>query len=145
MIDKITLNALTEALEDEYRARATYRKIIERFGAVRPFVNIVEAEDRHVTALLRQFRRLGHPPPPDAWHDRVHAPASLAEACTEGVQAEIENQALYARLLDLVQDDEIRRVMQRLQAASRDRHLPAFRRCIQRYAPDPVSANSASR
>jgi len=29
--------ALTEALENEYKARATYRKVIETFGRVRPF------------------------------------------------------------------------------------------------------------
>jgi rubrerythrin len=141
MTDERTLKALKEALEDEYHARATYRKVIARFGAMQPFVNIVEAEDRHVTALLRQFRRLGHPPPPDTWQDRVRAPASLAEACAEGVQAETENQALYARLLDQVQDGDVRRIMQRLQAASRDRHLPAFRRCVRRHASDPVPAN----
>lgn len=40
-----------EALDDEYKARATYRKVIEAFGPVRPFVNIVEAEDRHAEAI----------------------------------------------------------------------------------------------
>jgi len=63
MADRTTIDALTEALEDEYRARATYRKVIECFGPMRPFVNIVEAENRHVAALLRQFRRLGAQPP----------------------------------------------------------------------------------
>jgi hypothetical protein len=53
-----TLQALSEALDDEYRARATYRKVIERFGPVRPFVNIVDTENRHVGALVRQFQRL---------------------------------------------------------------------------------------
>jgi hypothetical protein len=39
-----TIEALREVLEDEYRARATYRAVIERFGPVQPFVNILEAE-----------------------------------------------------------------------------------------------------
>ena len=129
-----TLAALSEALVDEYRARATYRKVIERFGPVRPFVNIIEAENRHIAALLRQFQRLHAPPPVDVWQDRVTAPASLAQACAAGIQAEIENEALYARLLDQVEEPEVRSVMLRLQAASRERHLPAFRRCAQRYA-----------
>ena len=63
MTDRRTIEALSEALDDEYKARATYRKVIECFGPVRPFVNIVEAEDRHVAALLAQFRRLGATPP----------------------------------------------------------------------------------
>jgi len=33
-------------------------------------------------------------------------------------------------LLDLVTDAEARAVMQRLREASRQRHLPAFRRCL---------------
>ena len=125
---------MSEALDDEYRARATYRKVIEVFGPVRPFVNIVEAEDRHVAALLRQFRRLGAPPPPDVWQGRVKAPGSLGEACAQAVRAEVENHALYSKLLGHVTDPVIRSVMLRLQRASRERHLPAFRRCLARLA-----------
>jgi H+-transporting ATPase len=69
-----TLAALSEALDDEYRARATYSKVIEHFGPVRPFVNIVQAEDRHIAALLRQFERFGARSTADAWQDRVMAP-----------------------------------------------------------------------
>lgn len=53
-----TLEASSEALDDKYRARATYRKVIERFGSMRPFVDIVGAENRHVGALVWQFQRL---------------------------------------------------------------------------------------
>jgi rubrerythrin len=144
MSSEQTLEALSEALDDEYRARAIYRKVIERFGPVRPFVNIVEAENRHIVALLRQFQRFHAPPPADTWRDRVKAPDSLAQACAAGVEAEIENEALYARLLDRVTDARARAVMQRLQAASRDHHLPAFRRCLQRYAASASGAESAA-
>jgi hypothetical protein len=37
---------LMAALDDEYQARATYAQVLEDFGDVRPFSNIVEAEDR---------------------------------------------------------------------------------------------------
>ncbi len=131
--------ALSEALDDEHRARATYRKVIERFGPVRPFANIDEAEERHIAALLRQFERFGARPPADTWQDRITAPDSLAQACAAGVEAEIENEALYARLLDRATDPGARPVMQRLQAASRERHLPAFRRCLARQAGPPGS------
>ncbi len=107
MTEPTTINALSKAIEDEYRARATYRKVIERFGPVRPFVNIVEAENRHVEALLRQFARLRVEPTADTWPDRVSAPASLAETCAAGVKAEIENDALYARLLNQVSDPQV--------------------------------------
>lgn len=138
------LAALSEALDDEYRARATYTKVIERFGSVRPSINIVEAENRHIAALLRQLQRLGAAPPTDAWPDWVDAPASLTQACADGVQAEIDNEALYTRLLERVTDPEVRKVMLRLQAASRERHLPAFRRGVQRYATPPSASRQAT-
>ena len=39
--DRATVAALTEALQDEYHARATYRRVLDAFGPVRPFI-IVE-------------------------------------------------------------------------------------------------------
>jgi hypothetical protein len=132
MTDLQTIQALSEALEDEYKARAAYRMVIERFGPVRPFVNIAEAEDRHIEALLAQFRRLGEDPPQDTWPERVTAPGSLAEACADAIGAEIENDAMYTRLLGQVTDTGVREVMLRLQTASRTHHLPAFQRCLAR-------------
>jgi rubrerythrin len=131
-LDAKTIEALREALDDEYKARATYRKVIEAFGSVRPFVNIVEAEDRHVKALLALFDRFGVEPPPDSWPRRAAAPRTLADACRAGVEAEIENEALYARLLQQINEPAVLIVMKRLQRASQTRHLPAFRRCLQR-------------
>jgi rubrerythrin len=132
MTDRRTIEALSEALDDEYKARATYRKVIECFGPVRPFVNIVEAEDRHVHALLTQFHRLGETPPADSWPERVKAPDSIEQACANAVQAEIENDAMYTRLLSEVNDAQVHSVLLRLQEASRNQHLPAFRRCLDR-------------
>jgi rubrerythrin len=124
--------SLNEALDDEYKARATYRAVIERFGEVRPFINIVEAEGRHIQALLAIYERRGVEPPGDSWTGRVEAPASLEAACQAAVEAERENDAMYRRLLSVVEDPDIRAVMARLQEASRDRHLPAFERCVRR-------------
>ncbi|MBG0797469.1 DUF2202 domain-containing protein [Methylocystis sp. L43] len=131
-VDEKTIGALREALDDEYKARATYQGVIDRFGPVRPFVNIIEAEERHANALLRLFERFGIEPPKDRWAGQVPAPSSLAEACKAGVEAEIENAAMYARLLAQVSDANVRDVLTRLQQASQQRHLPAFRRCAER-------------
>jgi hypothetical protein len=65
MSTKQSLEVLSEVLDDEYRARAIYRKVIGRFGTVRPFVNIVEAENQHIAELLRQFQGFHAPPPAD--------------------------------------------------------------------------------
>jgi rubrerythrin len=132
ILDEKTLDAMREALEDEYRARASYRKVIEAFGPVRPFANIVEAEDRHAKALLALFERFGAEPPQDTWPGRVKAPSTLVEACRAGVEGEIENEAMYERLIAQITDPEVLTVMRRLQRASQERHLPAFRRCLER-------------
>jgi len=50
-------------IEDEYKARATYRRVIETFGSVQPFSNIVESEGRHISALLSLFERYDLTPP----------------------------------------------------------------------------------
>jgi rubrerythrin len=125
-------NILLDALEDERKAEATYAAVIEKFGPVRPFSNIIEAEQRHAAALERQLARLGIDVPPDPWTGKVAAPASLAQACESAVQGEIENIALYDRLIPMVDDPAARQVMENLQAASRERHLPAFKRCLER-------------
>ncbi|PRQ02858.1 hypothetical protein ENSA5_20350 [Enhygromyxa salina] len=131
-MNEATREALDAALDDEYKARATYRAVLDRFGEVRPFVNIIEAEGRHIEALLRVYSRHGLEPPADRWADHVEAPATLEAACREGVEAERENDALYARLIEKVDEPRIRELMSRLREASRERHLPAFERCLAR-------------
>ncbi|NLR72064.1 DUF2202 domain-containing protein [Novosphingobium sp. ERN07] len=121
---------LDEALEDERKAEATYAAVLAKFGEVRPFSNIIDAERRHSSAIERQMARLGFPIPPNNWEGRAPIPASLAEACRDAVQAEVENIALYDRLLPTIADGTVRQVLENLQAASRDNHLPAFRRCL---------------
>lgn len=123
---------LNEALADEYKARATYRAIIDRYGPVRPFVNIVEAEQTHIDALLPLFARYGIPVPAEPDPARIRMPDSLLDACRQGVEAEMENDAMYDRLLAATERSDVRMVLERLQAASRDNHLPAFRRCVDR-------------
>jgi len=51
------VRALKEALDDEYRAWATYDQVIADFGEVRPFINIRDAERRHIEALATLFSR----------------------------------------------------------------------------------------
>ena len=125
-----TRAALDEALDDEYKARATYRKVIEAFGQVRPFINIVESEGRHISALLSLYEAFVLTPPDDPWAGTINAPKTLADACRAAVEGEVENAAMYERLLADVDEPDVKRVLERLQAASRDNHLPAFERCL---------------
>ncbi|MFP4610708.1 MAG: ferritin-like domain-containing protein [Thiohalophilus sp.] len=130
---QILTEILTEAIEDEYKARATYRRVLETFGEVRPFSNIVEAEQRHIDALLVLFEKYGLPVPDDTWPERVEPPGTLLAACQAGVAAEIENAAMYDRLLAASGDyPDVQTVLKNLQRASQENHLPAFQRCVER-------------
>lgn len=93
--------ALVEALQDEYKACATYSLVINKFGPIRPFINIIESEKRHIHALISLFRKYNISIPKDEWSNKVEAPSSLLEACKMGVQGEIENREMYDRLLKL--------------------------------------------
>jgi hypothetical protein len=123
---------LREALMDEIKARDTYRTIIDTYGPVRPFANIVEAEQHHIDMVLPLFGRYGIPVPEVPDPARIAVPGTLLEACRAAVRAEIDNAAMYDRLLAETELEDVRAVLLRLQAASRDHHLPAFRRCVER-------------
>lgn len=124
--------ALRDALDDEYRAWATYDQVIHDFGPERPFINIREAEARHIAALHALFVRYQLEVPANPWPGRVPRYANTREACEAGVEAEIANAALYDRLLRSTQRPDILAVFENLQRASQERHLEAFRRCVAR-------------
>lgn len=132
MIDEKTKTMILQALDDEYKARAFYRLVIKRFGPVRPFINIVEAEHTHARAVEALCSRYGIPLPTDDWDTKLEPPQSILEACRAGVEGEIENIAMYDRFLRETDEPEVRSLFQRLQARSREAHLPAFERCVAR-------------
>ena len=126
------IRALSDALDDEYKSYATYAQVIADFGAQRPFINIVQAEERHFSALLSLFATYGITPPSDRWRGNAPHFASLHAACVAAVQGEIDNVAIYDRVLNSTTRPDILRVYNALREASLDRHLPAFRRCADR-------------
>lgn len=129
------LDALAVALADERNALASYEAVLERFGPIRPFVNIAEAERRHIGALLRVYEAYGASPPEEPGRAEPAFRSETPEAlCRLGVEAEIENARLYdEELLPAVAGHpDIVRVMTRLRDASFDRHRLAFQRCAER-------------
>ena len=100
-LDNTERQALEDALEDEYKAHTTYAQVIQDLGAVLPFLNIVDAETRHVSALLSLFEKCGIAAPPNRWPGKVPRFPSVEEACAAAVQGEINNVALYDRVLKL--------------------------------------------
>jgi hypothetical protein len=123
---------LLATLDDEHRALATYDAVLRDFGDVLPFRNIRRSEARHIAALETLCRRHGVAIPDNPWHGRTERHGSLAEACAAGVAAELANAALYERLFASTKRLDLLRVYRHLAAASQQRHLPAFRRCMAR-------------
>ncbi len=132
MLDANTKAMVLEALMDEYKARAFYRLVLNTFGAIRPFSNIVNAEETHARALELLCGHFEIPLPKDDWEEKLEPPSSILEACQAGVQGEHDNIAMYDRFLRQTKVPEVLTLFQRLQAVSRQHHLPAFERCVAR-------------
>ncbi len=126
----IISQALRIAIYDEFKAYENYTKIIEKFGAVNPFVNIREAEARHYSMLIPLLQKYEVEVPINDWALKLTAPNSYIEACELGVAGEIKNIQMYEHLLGYVQESDVRDAFYRLQARSYNNHLPAFRRCV---------------
>lgn len=126
----IRTQILRIAVYDEFKAYETYSKIIEKFGLVQPFVNIKEAEAIHYTALIQLMQKYEVEVPVNNWSSKIEVPNSLIECCEMGVAAEINNISMYNNLLNYTFEDDIKDVLFKLQAASYNNHLPAFRNCV---------------
>ncbi len=132
-LDQQTQKALTAALNDEYKAQALYAKILAKFGAkTKPFSRIIKAEERHIELLKPLLTQYGVSIPANDWADRLSTPATLLEACRQGVAAEKENIKMYDEFLGFVKEKDIRDTFKYLRNASEKNHLPAFERCVDR-------------
>jgi hypothetical protein len=123
------IQALSMALDDEYRAWAVYDQVIADLGAVQPFTSIQKAEEAHIAALVTLFDRYGLDVPANDYVGTIPTFDTWAGACETGVQAELDNAGLYDQLLSMVDNPDIVQVFTSLQQASQTRHLPAFERC----------------
>ncbi|MEZ6255195.1 MAG: hypothetical protein R3B92_00230 [Patescibacteria group bacterium] len=124
-------NALDKAIEDEYKAYATYESVIKKFGNVRPFIMIIRAEEQHISSLKSIYDKYGLEIPENTYTGTIEAPTTLADACSIGVTAEIANSELYkTQLLPTVSAySDITGVFTKLMNASAQNHLPAFEKC----------------
>jgi rubrerythrin len=129
-----TVKAMVESIEDEYKARAFYQAVIDKFGEVRPFSNIVHAEARHAEMWKSIFTKYGLEVPPDNYAGNTEAPESLKAACEAGIEGEIANVEMYDNFLTFVKEPDIRAAIAQLRMVSKERHLPAFQRCARRLS-----------
>lgn len=125
--------ALLQAIDDEYKARTLYEQVLSDYGNVRPFSNIINAEENHVQALvvlLEQYN-IAVPENPYVEADLLIGYNSIQELCSAGVEAEIANVALYREKLlpSVTEYPDVTATFTRLMDASESKHLPAFQRC----------------
>ncbi|WJV54010.1 DUF2202 domain-containing protein [Prodigiosinella aquatilis] len=135
VLDKPAQDALLSALHDEYHAEAFYAAVIDKFGQVMPFRNIIKAERNHERMLKNLMQTYDLPIPPNTLLGDASlkntVPATLREACQMGVDVESANRELYDKSLipAVASHQNIVAVFQKLRDASHNNHLPAFERC----------------
>jgi len=127
-----TEQMLTYSIQDEYLARAEYELIIGEYGSIRPFTNIMAAEERHIEWVTELFQDYGYRLPKDTADMHVVLPKDLKSSFETGVQAEIENIAMYESFLQEDLPEDVRDLFERLKQAS-ENHLRAFRNNLNRY------------
>lgn len=112
--------------DGEYAAAASYQAVIDEFGPVEPYSTIKGAEERHISALIRQLQRYGVEVPDNPYLGQLEAPADLETAAAEWAVGEIANVEMYDGLIELADDPQLIRVLENLRRASLESHLPAF-------------------
>ncbi len=126
----LTINdMLTYAVQDEYLARGEYLAIVDKFGSQRPYSNIISAEETHLAYLKEVYLSYGLDFPTDGSAEYIVVPASLLEAAKTGVQAEIDNIAMYELFLTYDLPDNVFEVFSALKSGS-DSHLLAFQKQV---------------
>jgi Uncharacterized protein conserved in archaea len=131
-LDAKTQQAMIDAINDEYRSRALYNAVLHKFGSVRPFSNIVQAENNHVNLWMNLFAKYGIAVPTDSFAGNIKVPDTLKAACQMGVKAEIDNVEMYDRFLGFVTQPDLKAAFTQLRQVSQERHLTAFQRCQNR-------------
>jgi hypothetical protein len=123
--DMSIVDMLMYAAQDEYLARAEYAAIIEEFNVSRPYTNIMRSEETHLDSLRGIYETYKIEFPTDTSKEQLVIPTSLLEAAKVGVQAEIDNIAMYESFLSYDLPEYIENVFNALMKGSIN-HLKAF-------------------
>lgn len=136
-------STLTSAFVDEAKAEAFYQAVIFKFGPVRPFSNIVQAEKAHRQLVAGLMKTRGYavpsnpyarwPKEPKAKFIARHAvPPTLKEAAQKARELEAQQGPFYDMMMPGAPAD-VKKVFGRLKADSLQRHEPAFARFLARF------------
>ncbi|MBV1757162.1 MAG: DUF2202 domain-containing protein [Dethiosulfatibacter sp.] len=122
---------LMYAVQDEYLARGEYLSIIDKFGKQRPYTNIIKSEESHLAFLEEVYISYELDFPEDSSIDHIVVPDNLLEAAQTGVQAEIDNIAMYEIFLTYDLPENVFEVFTALKKGS-ESHLLAFQKQVDR-------------
>lgn len=131
--DMSIVDMLMYAAQDEYLARAEYEAIIEEFNVSRPYFNIMRSEETHLDSLSDIYETYSLEFPSDTSKEQLVIPTSLLEAAKVGVQAEIDNIAMYEEFLTYDLPDDIEEVFNSLLKGSLN-HLKAFQTQVEKLS-----------
>lgn len=130
--DNYTVEEMLQyALEDERLAQAEYAAIMEAFDVTRPFSNIEKAEITHEAAVIGLYEARDLQVPDFDASAYTVLPDTLEEIYQIGIEAEINNIAMYEKFLEQDLDDDIRLVFEALRDGS-IKHLQAFENAASR-------------
>lgn len=124
---------LAFAVQDEFIARLEYQEIMTAFSVQAPYANIMRSEESHLELLRGIYASRGEEFPADTAAEHLVIPASLLEAAQTGVQAEIDNIAMYDRFLTYDLPADVVAVFTELRNGSVN-HLNAFEAQVNRLS-----------
>lgn len=132
-MDLTLLDMLTYAVQDEYLALGEYVSIMEVYGVQAPYSNISEAERSHLAMLQTLYQTYSLTFPTDPYPIDSLPPSNLLAAARLGVEAEIDNIAMYERFLSYNLPEDVATVFEILLKGS-NQHLKAFEQQTKRLS-----------
>lgn len=125
------LRRLYEEAEIIMFERGEYKAIVEKFGDVAPFNNIVNAEEQHVQSLMGLYDTYGYAVPEDTSAEQIVVPETFNDSLKGGIAGEIDNIAMYEKFLAQPNlPNDMQTVFTQLRDASKN-HLAAFEKSVQ--------------
>lgn len=120
---------LKYAIEDEFLARSEYEAILNKHGQVKPFTNIIKAEEKHISMLKDIYAKYNFKVPEDRSKDYIMIPDNINDSFKAGVAAEIDNIAMYDKFLKENISEDIKQLFTELRDASKN-HLSSFQKNV---------------
>ncbi len=122
----IAERVLTDALRATDQSIARYEAVLLRHGKQQPFAQIVRVKRRDRKKIAKLVDARGFTAPTDGSAE-VEAPVTVEQACRQAAQQEDRNAAAYGKAYDAYEDDDVVKLMDKLQRRAEERHGRAFR------------------